>query len=87
MLSRRQFVQSILAFALLSKQLLQAKGFLSPNTFRVPPLELGERSGKDVYFDLNTQSGKSAILPDKLTPSSRQSLLLTVKYQFNKFIH
>ena len=69
MLSRRQFVQSILAFALLPKQLLQAKGFLSPNTFRVPPLELGKRSGKDVYFDLNIQSGKSAILPNKLTPT------------------
>ena len=69
MLSRRQFVQSLLAFALLPKQLLQAKGFLSPNAFKVPPLELGSRSGKNVYFDLNIQSGKSAILPNRLTPT------------------
>lgn len=69
MLSRRQFVQSILAFAVLPKQLLQAKGFLSPNDFRVPPLELGRRSGKDVYFDLDIRSGMSAILPNRLTPT------------------
>ncbi|MEO1890238.1 MAG: multicopper oxidase domain-containing protein [Candidatus Thioglobus sp.] len=69
MLSRRQFIQSILAFAALPGQLLQAKGFLSPNSFRVPPLELGNRSGKDVYFDLDIRSGKSAILPNKFTPT------------------
>ncbi len=67
MLSRRQFVQSLLAFAILPKQLLQAKGFLSPNSFRVPPLELGSRSGKDVYFDLDIRSGKSVILPNRPT--------------------
>jgi len=67
MLSRRQFVQSILAFAVLPRQLLQAKGFLSSNIFRVPRLELGKRSGKDVYFDLKIQSGKSAIFPNRLT--------------------
>ncbi len=69
MLSRRQFVQSILAFAILPKQLLQAKGFLAPNSFRVPPLELGKRSGKDVYFDLDVRSGMSKILPNRLTPT------------------
>lgn len=63
MLDRRRSVQSILAFALLPKQLLQAKGFLSDNTFQVPSLELGNRVGKDVYFELSIQSGKSAILP------------------------
>ncbi len=67
MLSRRQFIQSILAFALLPKQLLQAKGFSAPNAFQVPALELGERSGKDVYFDLRIQSGPSKILPNKTT--------------------
>ncbi|MBT4315844.1 MAG: multicopper oxidase domain-containing protein, partial [Candidatus Thioglobus sp.] len=67
MLSRRQFVQSILAFAILPKQLLQAKGFLSPNVFRVPPLEFGKRVDKDVFFDLDIRSGKSAILPNRLT--------------------
>jgi bilirubin oxidase len=67
MLTRRRFVQSILAFAILPKQLLQAKGFLSPNAFQVPPLELGRRSGKDVYFDLDIQSGVSQILPNVST--------------------
>jgi len=67
MLTRRKFIQSILAFAILPKQLLQAKGFLSPNLFRVPPLELGKRSGKDVYFDLSIQSGTSQILPNVAT--------------------
>jgi len=67
MLTRRKFIQSILAFAILPKQLLQAKGFLSPNAFQVPPLELGRRSGKDVYFDLDIQSGVSQILPNVST--------------------
>jgi bilirubin oxidase len=35
----------------------------------VPKLELGKRVGKDVYFDLSIQSGKSAILPNKITPT------------------
>jgi bilirubin oxidase len=69
MLNRRRFIQSILAIALLPKQFLQAKGFLSDNAFQVPPLELGSRVGKDVYFDLSIQSGKSAILPKRLTPT------------------
>jgi bilirubin oxidase len=30
---------------------------------------LGKRVGKDVYFDLSIQSGKSAILPNKITPT------------------
>jgi len=50
MLDRRRFVQSILAFALLPKQLLQAKGFLPDNTFQVPSLELGNRVGKGCIF-------------------------------------
>ena len=69
MLTRRRFIQSILAFAAFPGQLLQAKGFLSPNSFRVPPLEMGNRSGKDVFFDLDIRSGKSAILPNRLTPT------------------
>lgn len=32
-------------------------------------LETGKRIGKDVYFDLNIQSGHSAILPNQLTPT------------------
>jgi len=40
MLTRRKFIQSILAFAILPKQLLQAKGFLSPNAFQVPPFRV-----------------------------------------------
>ena len=55
MLNRRRFIQSILAIVLLPKQFLQAKGFLSDNAFQVPPLELGNRVGKDVYFDLSIQ--------------------------------
>jgi bilirubin oxidase len=39
------------------------------NTFRVPKLELGRRVGKDVYFDLSIQSGRSAIFPNKATPT------------------
>ncbi len=68
-LNRRQFIQSIITIALLPKQLLQAQGFLSDHTFQLPPLELGSRVGKDVYFDLSIQSGKSAILPNRLTPT------------------
>ncbi|SMN16655.1 Multicopper oxidase [uncultured Candidatus Thioglobus sp.] len=67
MFSRRQFIQSIVAFAILPKQLLQANGFLSPNTFRLPKLEYGKRVGKDVYFDLNLQTGVSQILPNVRT--------------------
>ncbi|WP_201339419.1 multicopper oxidase family protein [Isorropodon fossajaponicum symbiont] len=39
------------------------------NRFQVPMLEIGKRIGKDVYFDLNIQSGHSAILPNQLTPT------------------
>ncbi len=67
MISRRKFVQSILAFALLPKQLLHAKGFLSSNTFRLPKLEYGKRVDKNVCFDLNLQTGMSQILPNVLT--------------------
>ncbi|WP_428095890.1 multicopper oxidase family protein [Candidatus Thioglobus sp.] len=69
MINRRQFVQLILTLAILPKQLLQAKGFLSPNSFHVPPLELGKRLGKDVFFDLDIRSGMSMILPNKATPT------------------
>ncbi len=67
MISRRRFIQSIAAVALLPKQLLQAKGLLAANVFQVPKLEMGRRVGKEVYFDLNLQSTMSQILPNKRT--------------------
>lgn len=67
MISRQRFIQFITTFALLPKQLLQAKDFLAPNVFQVPALELGKRVGQDVYFDLDLQSGMSQILPNKHT--------------------
>ena len=39
------------------------------NPFQVPPLATAERKGRDLYFNLRVQSGKSAILPNVLTPT------------------
>jgi bilirubin oxidase len=69
MISRRRFIQTGLVLAALPKQMVWASAKVFRNTFRVPKLELGKRVGKDVYFDLSIQSGKSAILPNKITPT------------------
>ncbi len=69
MISRRRFVQAGLALIALPKQIVLASRRLFKNRFQVPMLETGKRIGKDVYFDLNIQSGQSAILPNQLTPT------------------
>ncbi|CAC9495384.1 Multicopper oxidase [uncultured Gammaproteobacteria bacterium] len=69
MISRRSFIQAGLVLAALPKQIVWASGKVFRNTFRVPKLELGRRVGKDVYFDLSIQSGRSAIFPNKATPT------------------
>ncbi|CAC9436463.1 Multicopper oxidase [uncultured Gammaproteobacteria bacterium] len=69
MISRRSFIKTGLVLAALPKQIAWASGKVFRNTFKVPKLELGKRVGKDVYFDLSIQSGKSAIFPNKITPT------------------
>lgn len=69
MLSRRQFIQAGLAISLLPKQVLSAGRRIFGNAFKVPQLEEGRREGKNVYFDLNIQSGLSHILPKLTTPT------------------
>ncbi|MDC9714248.1 MAG: multicopper oxidase domain-containing protein [Gammaproteobacteria bacterium] len=69
MISRRKFIQAGLVLAALPKQIAWASSKVFRNTFRAPKLELGKRVGKDVYFNLSIQSGKSAILPNKITPT------------------
>jgi blue copper oxidase len=69
MISRRRFIQAGLALIALPKQMVLASRRLFKNRFQVPMLETGKRIGKDVYFDLNIQSGQSAILPNQLTPT------------------
>ena len=70
MISRRQFFKYLLAIAIVPIPVLSAvsKKIFS-NKFSVPRLELGERKGKDVYFNLNIQKGLSQILPGKATPT------------------
>ncbi|HIL42410.1 MAG TPA: copper oxidase [Gammaproteobacteria bacterium] len=68
MITRRQFFHSIAVAAALPKTLIYAaKKTLFQNEFKVPPIEIGKRQGKDVYFDLNIQSGYSQILPEVST--------------------
>ncbi len=69
MISRRRFIQAGLTLMALPKQIVLAGGRLFKKRFQVPVLETGKRIGKDVYFDLNIQSGQSAILPNQLTPT------------------
>ncbi|SFV67200.1 Multicopper oxidase [hydrothermal vent metagenome] len=69
MISRRRFIQAGLVLATLPKQMVLASGRFFRNTFQVPKLETGKRVGRDVYFDLNIQAGKSSILPNKITPT------------------
>lgn len=68
MLSRRKFIQSIVAVALLPTKIF-AQGFLSYNKFKVPRLELGRRQGKTVTFDLSIQSGVSQFFARFKTPT------------------
>lgn len=67
MISRRQFIQSVIVLCSLPKQVAFSAVQLFKNNFQVPPLETGERIGKDVYFNLNVQSGISNIIPNKQT--------------------
>ncbi len=69
MISRRKFIQAGVILATFPKQIVLAGRRLFRNNFQVPTLEMGRRVGKDVYFDLNIQSGQTAILPNKLTPT------------------
>lgn len=69
MISRRKFIQAGLILAALPKQMALASGRLFGNHFQVPKLELGQRVGKQVSFDLTVQAGHSAILPNQLTPT------------------
>ncbi|MGY8781730.1 MAG: multicopper oxidase family protein [Fidelibacterota bacterium] len=70
MFSRRKLLQTSLFYSLLPQNILQAKvkeKFHNP--FQVPPLAIAQRKGRDLYFNLRVQSGKSAILPNVLTPT------------------
>jgi bilirubin oxidase len=67
-LSRRRFIQSLTAVALLPNKVF-AQGFLSRNSFKVPRLDLGKRDGKNVTFDLNIQSGFSQFFAKFRTPT------------------
>lgn len=67
MVSRRQFIQSILVLCAVPKQVVLASSRLFQNNFQVPPLEMGKRIGKDIYFSLNAQAGFSDIIPNKKT--------------------
>jgi bilirubin oxidase len=66
-MNRRSFIKLGAVLAAMPTQIvLAAKNFMR-NDFKVPSLELGKREGKNVYFDLNIQVGKSSILPNKTT--------------------
>lgn len=67
MLSRRLFIQTILAAIALPKRILFANGLLSNNAFKFPSLDFGKRNGRDVYFNLNIQQGFSDIIANKKT--------------------
>ena len=69
MINRRQFIQAGVILATLPKQLVLASARLFTNRFQVPNLEVGKRVGKDVYFDLSIQAGKTNIIANKLTPT------------------
>jgi len=70
MFSRRKLLQTSLFYSLLPQNILQAKVTEKfHNPFQVPPLATAERKGRDLYFNLRVQSGKSAILPNVLTPT------------------
>lgn len=67
MLSRRLFIQTILATIALPRRVLFANGLLSNNVFKFPSLDFGKRNGRDVYFNLNIQQGFSDIIANKKT--------------------
>jgi bilirubin oxidase len=69
MISRRQFIQAGLVLAALPQQIVLASRRLFNNNFQVPTLETGNRIGKDVYFDLTMQMGKSEIFAGLKTPT------------------
>lgn len=87
----QHFSQIALLSIVLPKNLLQAstkKKFKNP--FHLPPLFLGTRKGKNVYFDLNIQSGLSSILPNKKTKTwgiNQNFLGVTLKAQKGDTVH
>lgn len=99
MISRRNFFkktaqyfsQIALISIVLPKRLLKAtEQKLFTNRFHLPPLYTGLRKGKDVYFDLNIQSGLSSILPTKKTKTwgiNQNFLGVTLKAQKGDRVH
>jgi bilirubin oxidase len=91
MLTRRQFINSILATTVFPQGVALAfKKVNYKNEFFVPPLDTGKRVGRDVYFDLKMQSGISKILPNKLTKTwgINQSFLgVTLKVKEGDKLH
>ncbi|HIO78938.1 TPA: hypothetical protein EYG59_10170 [Candidatus Poribacteria bacterium] len=70
MISRRRFIQATAAAVLVPVQWMQAETkVLFSNKFKVPPLVQSTRSGADVYFDLNVQSGFSKFSEKFKTPT------------------
>ncbi|SMM99675.1 Multicopper oxidase [uncultured Candidatus Thioglobus sp.] len=67
MISRRRFIQAGLAVLVLPKSMVYAAYKPFRNNFQVPALAQSKRVGKDVYFDLNIQSGVSRFIPNKTT--------------------
>jgi bilirubin oxidase len=71
MFTRRNVLKSILALAVAPIYIFKSARAktIFKNLFVTPPLDLGVRKGPDVYFNLNLQSGQSAILPNVMTPT------------------
>jgi bilirubin oxidase len=70
MFSRRQFIQAGLTLAIMPKSIALANMKVFTNNFKIPTVENGNRIGKNVYFELNLQSGFSNIIPNKKTKTS-----------------
>jgi bilirubin oxidase len=69
MFSRRKFIQASAIFAAMPAKIVLAGKQLLGNKFQVPALYTGTRTGNNVYFDLQIQSGLSQILVNKKTPT------------------
>jgi bilirubin oxidase len=67
MISRRQFIQTGLALAVIPKSMALTNMQIFTNNFKIPTVDNGNRIGKNVYFELNIQSGFSDIIPNKKT--------------------
>lgn len=67
MISRRKFIKAGLIIAAFPKTMVLASRRLFRNNFQTPTLETGKKIGKNVYFDLRVQSGKTSIFPNQFT--------------------